>query len=441
MGKIALYLVLAAISIVALRRPWIGIVGTYFFIVSSIGVVFHWWFTGVEPVKLIMIPTIVGSVLAVLNGSVRLSALKSKQNFLICVLWVAIAISYFFGAYVRADSEFFVFPAPVVFGWVNTMFITYFLAALLIDSEKKVQYFVFVIFVSAIFHTYLINKTYLLEGLGPVGRIGAPRAPQGGGLYGDENNYAMLFVIGQPYLFYLSYMFKKKFWRYACWLVIPFTWHAIFLTGSRGGLLAAIFLIGIFSIRTKNKILPFVAIILFVIAFVTQSGDIMSGRARTIASYQEDASAMGRIEAWKAAIEMAKDHPFTGVGIASFTAAFPSYSFGIPREAHNAFFQLLGETGVLGATAYMLLCLICISELMRTCYRMEKSGAANIHNKMYLINEALLLSFLGLIVCSSFLSLQYFDVFYMLCALVHAKKNIAKDQEPSSCTAMLSKEI
>ena len=43
-------------------------------------------------------------------------------------------------------------------------------------------------------------------------------------------------------------------------------------------------------------------------------------RMNTIQSYQEDASAMGRINAWWFAFNLANDHPITGGGLRGFLA-------------------------------------------------------------------------------------------------------------------------
>ena len=41
-------------------------------------------------------------------------------------------------------------------------------------------------------------------------------------------------------------------------------------------------------------------------------------------------------------------------------------------------------------------------------------------DQLYLINEAVLIAFLGFVVCALFLSLQLSEIFYCLCLLVNA---------------------
>ena len=43
------------------------------------------------------------------------------------------------------------------------------------------------------------------------------------------------------------------------------------------------------------------------------------GRIRTIQTYEQDASAMGRINAWYFALNLAKDRPLVGGGFEAFT--------------------------------------------------------------------------------------------------------------------------
>jgi O-antigen ligase len=82
-------------------------------------------------------------------------------------------------------------------------------------------------------------------------------------------------------------------------------------------------------------------------------------RIQTISHYREDNSAQGRLQAWKASIRMAVDHPL-GVGAGNFSSAYGRYY--MPRDnanaltwgahrwisAHSIYFKVLGEYGVIG---------------------------------------------------------------------------------------------
>src|SRR5690606_24820523 len=84
-------------------------------------------------------------------------------------------------------------------------------------------------------------------------------------------------------------------------------------------------------------------------------------RLSTITHYQNEGSAMGRITAWKAGTRMALDNPVTGVGAGHFAVSFgtryrPPEAEGMPwLTAHSSYFLVLGELGLPGIIAFLIL--------------------------------------------------------------------------------------
>jgi O-antigen ligase len=205
------------------------------------------------------------------------------------------------------------------------------------------------------------------------------------------------------------------------WLIIPLGWHAIFLTGSRGGLIGLAVTILLIAMRSRQqRLLGLLLIPAFIIAYQWQAGGLMKERAETISDYDTETSASSRLEAWSAALNMIVDHPLTGVGLASFGPAFPHYSEEKPREAHNTFLQITAESGILAGTMYVLIAVSSIVGLWRHGNRLHGIKSETGANVLYLINEATLVALCGLLVCSAFLSLQVFEIFYCLCLVVNA---------------------
>ena len=353
MGKIILYAILLCGGTAALIRPWIGMTLAYLLIILTPQSIWWWSFQGVRPVYWILIPTLIGFVVALARGHINLEPIKNRRNLYLLVLWICFVMSYFFGPYIGVQSNYWFRDPKQTFLLVDKIFILYFISAICINDEKKLKYLILVMVISVIYFTYWANAQYLIEHR--HGRIGGPTGIGGGSIYQDDNAFAMLFVTGLPFLYYLGYYFKKKILRYALWLVIPFGWHAIFLTGSRGGLIGAGATIVLAAFRSPRKFMGLAVIPFFVIAYLWQAGPVMKQRARTIAEYQEESSAEGRINAWKAAIEMVQSHPFLGVGLASFGPAFSDFSDKAPRETHNTYFQIAAESGLLAGLVYLLL--------------------------------------------------------------------------------------
>ena len=82
-----------------------------------------------------------------------------------------------------------------------------------------------------------------------------------------------------------------------------------------------------------------------------------------------------RLAHWQAAASMARDHPWLGVGLGNYGAAYPLYSLlnwpNALGHAHNIYLNTLAETGVLGLAAYLILWLSIIAFTMRAIGRAE----------------------------------------------------------------------
>jgi len=200
--------------------------------------------------------------------------------------------------------------------------------------------------------TYWANMQYL-DGRW-FRRLSGPVGLGGSGLYKDKNMFALLFVTGLPFIYYLGFYFQNIFLRLSCWLIIPFGWHAIFLTGFRG-LLGLVVTALMITLKSKKKLIGFVFLIILAIAYIWQGGLTMKERAGTIGDYETKSSAKTRTQAWSAAVNMMKDNPIFGVGVASFGPAFPFYSNDQPRVAHNTFFQIAASWGVIGGAMFLLI--------------------------------------------------------------------------------------
>jgi putative inorganic carbon (hco3(-)) transporter len=264
----------------------------------------------------------------------------------------------------------------------------------------------------------------------------------GTGSYGDENNFAMLFVVVQPLLWYLGQAVKLKWLRWSLWLVVPFTWHAVFLTASRGGLIGLAVTLVLMTLRSKHRALGILLLPAFLVAYQWQAGELMKERAETIQEYATETSAATRIEAWHAALGMIAAHPVTGVGLASFGVAFPDFSDKKPREAHNTFFQIAAESGLVAGLMYLLLVLGSVIALWRNGNRLKKDSAGAPYERLYYVNEAVLCAMCGFVSCALFLSLQMSEIFFCLCALVHVVLLITRQsgalQPPNSAAQLLA---
>jgi O-antigen ligase len=70
----------------------------------------------------------------------------------------------------------------------------------------------------------------------------------------------------------------------------------------------------------------------------------------------ENFAVLERLAHWQAAEAMFDNHPWLGVGIGNYSAAYPIYAqphwYDPLGHAHNVYLNFLAETGVLGLTAF-----------------------------------------------------------------------------------------
>jgi probable O-glycosylation ligase (exosortase A-associated) len=403
---------------VSLVRPWVGVIASYVFVILTPQAIWWWAFRDIRPAYWIVLATMVGFAFAVVRREIDFSTLSSKRTWYVLILWAAYNLSYYFGPYVDVGGPYR-FTDP---GWaastINKIIVLYFLACLCIDDMRKLKALTYVIIGSGIYMIYWANDMYL-SGRG-YGRLAGPMNLDGRGLYSDQNNFAMLFVVVLPFIWYMGLLLKSRILRIGLWLVIPFGWHAIFLTGSRGGLVGIAATLMIMVWRSKHRTLAALLLPAFAIAYFWQAGDLMRDRAGTLTQVSTEASAVGRLQAWGAAASMIANHPITGVGLASFGPAFPDYSEHKPREAHNTFFQITAESGLIAGSMYVMLAITCFFSMLRNGTFLKRNMSTREDETLYLINEALLVSFSGLLVCSLFLSLQLFEIFYCLAVMMNA---------------------
>jgi len=416
-----------ACAALSLFLPWVGAVYAYLFVVLGPQDIWFWDFDGWRPQFWVLLFTSVGVILGIARRIFDLSILRNKRNLFILILWLCIVASYYLGPYTHIGGPYRWDNAEYALDKFNKIYLLYFVACLCIDSERKLKTMFYVFVGSALYLIYWANRQYLTGHY--FGRLSGPVGAAGTGDYADQNNFAMLFVVSQSFLWYLGASFRQAVWRWLCWLSIPFCWHAVFLTGSRGGLLGLGATTLLISLRSKRRILGLALIPALIFVFFWQGGSVMKERANTIDQYHTSASAEGRLESWRAATRMIADNPLTGVGLASYGPAFPHYSDAQPHEAHDTFLQITAESGVAAGAMYVLIVLTCIVPLWKNGNRLKRDVAEG-SGTLLMVNEATLIGFCGLIVCSLFLSLQRYEIFYSLNMMANTLLYLSNEKAP-----------
>ncbi len=411
MGKILLYAAIAATVFVTLSHVWVGAAAYYLVALFNPQAIWPWIFQGARLSLILSAITILGYGRLLCAKKIKYSYLKDKQNIYMLILWAALLNSYIFSPYGAARFMEGAASGTELIIMVSKIFLFYFVSIALFDDQKKMHYFVMVIIVCVVYYTYWANMRYLtgfyyqsrLEGPGP------------GGIYTDENKFAMVFIVGIPYLFFMGNYYKNRVVKLFLWACIPFAWHAIFLTGSLGGLLSLAASTLVMAIRTKKKI--FIAAIPAVLfaAFIFQGGDYLKEKKNEGGGHlTQIGTAQQRLQAWAVGIKIALDHPITGAGIGNFYQAYPDYDpYTSPHVAHNTFFQFLGESGVVAGLMYLLIC-----ARIYWIHSGKKFYQATQDSRFFrATGDALATSIVGFFCCAMFVDFATYEIFYYLLVL------------------------
>lgn len=415
MGRILLFIIIIVIALTTLRRPWVGVAAYY--LMAILGPQYIWWwnFEGLRVSFWVALCTFMGLAYKFNINEIHFAHLKTRLNLWLLVLWICLNISYLFGPYV----PLFNFPSLTpdqILTITNKIFLFYFCAVLVASDPKHLKYLGIIFVGSTIYMTYWANMQYLDQNWAQFvwGRLEGPRSLQGGSLYGDSNVLAILFVTGIPFIYYFGVRARSVWQRYSLWAIIPLSAHAIFLTGSRGGFLGLSVVIILISLKMKKKIFTLAFVLLAVVFFQWQGGQVMQERSQTITSHEGDGSVESRLTAWKVGLKMTGANPITGVGIGSFITAAPLYSDLHPMVAHNTFIHYTAESGVLAGLAYVMIlyCFFFNARQISACC--DQNPDLDEIPWIRMLNDASSVSFSGLIVCSLFLSLTIFEIFFFL---------------------------
>lgn len=415
-GTIALYFLLASNAALSLFRPWIGIGLAYTVILLTPQNIWWWAFEGIQPLQWFVTPALIGLLFQGLRGRTNLLMIRSWPNFLMAWLAISATLAYFLGPYVDVVNQWKFYDSAAMLDVILKAYVIYFAAVLIVDTPRKLLLLFAPILVSALYLGYWANAQYFFEGR--VGRIGGPRPLFGRSIYHDENIFATIFVVGFPIVLYAARTIRNRLISLALWAAVPMLWHAAFLTGSRGALLAIAVVLLAFVIKSRQFAFGIVLGILFAIAVSWQGGDTLLERTSTIADFRTEQSASGRLEAWQAALAMMKTHPLTGVGLASFGQAFPTFSDAHPRIAHNTPLQIAAEWGILAGIAYLCVIGITLAQLAKGSRRLRRIEG-ELSRRWIAAHDALFLAIVGFFVCSMFLSLEKFELFHYLIALAN----------------------
>ena len=292
-----------------------------------------------------------------------------------------------------------------------------FVTMMLMQSKERINLLVWVMALSLAFYgvkggIFTITNGGMYHVRGPNGTF-----------IGGDNEMGLALIMTIPLLRYLQLTSTRAWLRYA--LVASMVLCALAAIGSqsRGAMLGMAVMGLFFWLKSRGKfftgIVTATAVVLILMIMPQQWFDRMA----TIETYQHDQSAMGRINAWHMAFNLAKDKPLGG-GFDVFQRGMFAIYAPQPEnvhDSHSIYFEVLGEHGFFGLFLFLMLGLM----VWRTASWIIRRARGDPENRWAADLAAMVqVSLIGYASAGAFLGLANFDLYYTLIAVVVLCKTV-----------------
>lgn len=427
-----LFAIIIGLLPIILMRPWVGILA-WFWVGLMVPHSLTWGFMRSFPIAMLIVAV---TFVALLTAKDKRPMPQSRLMTLLYV-WIG---------WITLTTALAVNPNAWGF-WVQFMKIMLitFVAPLLIFGAGRIIALLLVITGSLAFYGFK-------GGLFAVSTGGAHMVLGPDGSYLSGNTFiglAMIMVL--PAILVSARLFHRRWvafdWKFVQrysrllglfgYAVFWLTAIAILATYSRGALLGLLAIAPFLFMRMQRKVvLVALAVLVFgVIGFTAP--ERLTERWSTIETYEEDRSAMQRIQAWGVNWNMALDRPLVGMG---FRNGGMGYDWWIQYaefegdwshvlSPHSIYFSVLGQHGFVGLALYLAL----IGGTLLALNRVRKEAARDRPERLWLAEYAwaLQLGLLGYLAAGAFLDVAYFDLLYAFIALaVVMQRELDEESKP-----------
>jgi len=297
--------------------------------------------------------------------------------------------------------------------WVLKALLITFVTMLLFQERSRLRALFMVIALSLGY--YGVKGGLWVLRTGGENRIFGPEST----FFGDNNTVGLALSMALPLMLGLARTESRQWLRLLLRAMFAFSAAAILFTHSRGAFLALAVILGLLIWRSPWRFrfaITAVIVSLLALPFIPIS---LEERIQSIQEYQEDPSAIGRLQAWTTGYHLALARPLIGGGFRAFSdqSVWERYhpgEFLAARDAHSLYFEVLGEHGFLGLGLYFLL----LGSTLVNVRRIRKRWRAH-QEYGWLANyaEMIELAIYPFLVAGAFLGVAYFDLYFHLVAI------------------------
>lgn len=208
--------------------------------------------------------------------------------------------------------------------------------------------------------------------------------------------FCVIFTLALPFLLRFLDRSFALFKRAGAAVLLPPLLLAIYYTGSRGGFLTTLAILGMhFGARTKISVTKLTAVAaLLLVVFAAAPAYLTNVR-------DEDRSAQHRVDMWIEGLEMAQADPVFGIG----RGHFADYTGTL--IAHNSAIEIAAETGLVGIFFWVAVLYLGFKQLWLFRQQTEESV-----DRSYA--TAVGISLAGYLISAMFVTLEYETLYFLL---------------------------
>lgn len=238
-----------------------------------------------------------------------------------------------------------------------------------------------------------------------------------GTFIGGNNEIGLALIMTIPLLRYLQMQAQATWLKNFYFAAMGLCAVSVLGTQSRGALLGIVAMGTFLVMKGKNRFLYMILAIAGGVLLYQFMPESWHERMSSIKSYEKDKSALGRLNAWGFATNLAL-HRLVGGGFEAFSPgtfklyAPDPYDF---HDAHSIYFEILGEQGLIGLAMFLTLGVFTWGSAVRIA---KQADACPELKALADLVRMVQVSLVGYAVSGAFLGMAYFDLYYALIAIV-----------------------
>lgn len=319
------------------------------------------------------------------------------------------------------------------------IFVMALIATIALERLHFIRYLSWMVLLALGYIAWNVNSLYFFDGRIDIYHSGF------GGL--DNNGAGLMIAMGIPFAYACARHVSSYAVKLGCLLLGLFMLHAVMMTYSRGAMLATGIAMVWMLAHHRPRLHAAALAGGLMLAVVILAGPEIRARFFSIGDFHQDGSAQSRFDSWQSAWDIMWDYPLTGAGVRN--SAHLTYTYGNDHPGqtiHSQYLQVGADSGIIAMLVYIAMCVVSLWNLTlarrhmleaRNIYRhappqklpvgLHSRGPTDEFADIALAMQASLLTF---VIGGMFLSLEVFELPWLLFTIAGAMPQLAAERYP-----------